>query len=248
MDSIPRTQYGRLAGNDSFRLLRLIPNIIGFKLQCRMKEVSLSNLTGYDYLALSYTWGSPDDKTSISCRSNGEVIIPRNLHAALLCLATEPWQGSLTKTGESIGCSRWIWADAICIDQSSPTERSQPVQLMRQIYQSAASVLVWLGPRVDTDQGLIELIDGLHKRLSEATKGQDLHSLDLVPLKIPGLIPGAASEDWVRLGNFYQEAWFTRKWVIQEVASAKRIGLMKGHRSFRGTRCGSFPNCWSQRV
>ena len=229
MDSIPRYQYQRLAGNDSFRLLRLIPNIIGFKLQCLMMEVSLSNLTGYDYFAMSYTWGSPDDKTSIPCGSNGEVVmIPRNLYAALLCLATEPYKGSLTKTGEPIGYSIWIWADAICIDQSSLAERSQQVQLMRQIYQSAACVLVWLGPRVDTDQGLIELIDGLHKRLSEATKGQDPHSLDLFALKNAGLTPEAASEDWVRLGNFYQEAWFTRKWVIQEVASAKRIGVMKG--------------------
>ena len=229
MDSIPRYQYQRLAGNDSFRLLHLIPNIIGFKLQCLMIEVSLSNLTGYDYLAMSYTWGSPDDKTSVPCGSNGEVVmIPRNLYAALLCLATEPWQGSLTKTGEPIGYSIWIWADTICIDQSSLAERSQQVQLMRQIYQSPASVLVWLGPGVDTDQALIEFIDGLHKRLSEAAKGQDPHSLDLVALKNAGLIPGAASEDWVRLVNFYQEAWFTRRWVIQEVASAKRIGLIKG--------------------
>ena len=159
-------------------------------------EISLSNLTGYDYLAMSYTWGSPDGKTSIPCGSNGEVVmIPRNLYAALLCLATEPWQDSLRKTGEPIGYNVWIWADAICIDQSSLAERSQQVQLMRQTYQSAASVLVGLGPRVDTDQGLIELIDGLHERLSEATKGQDPRSLDLVALINAGLIPGAASKN-----------------------------------------------------
>ena len=65
MGSIPRYQHQRLAGNDSFRLLRLIPNIIGFKLQCLMIEVSLGDLTEYEYLAMSYTWGSPDDKVSI---------------------------------------------------------------------------------------------------------------------------------------------------------------------------------------
>ena len=228
MGSIPRYQYQRLAGNDSFRLLRLIPNIIGFRLQCLMIEVSLSDLTEYEYLAMSYTWGSPDDKVSIPCGSSGEIVmIPRNLYAALLCLATEPWQGALN-TGDPIGYSLWIWADAICIDQSNLAERGQQVQLMRQIYQSASSVLVWLGPREDTDQGLVELIDGLHQRLSKATKDQDPHSLDLVALKDAGQIPDAASEEWVRLGNFYQEPWFTRKWVIQEVACAKRIGLMKG--------------------
>ena len=193
-----------------------------------MIEVSLSDLTEYEYLAMSYTWGSPDDKVSIPCGSSGEIVmIPRNLYAALLCLATEPWQGALN-TGDPIGYSLWIWADAICIDQSNLAERGQQVQLMRQIYQSASSVLVWLGPREDTDQGLVELIDGLHQRLSKATKDQDPHSLDLVALKDAGQIPDAASEEWVRLGNFYQEPWFTRKWVIQEVACAKRIGLMKG--------------------
>ena len=228
MGSIPRYQYQSLAGNDSFRLLRLIPNIIGFKLQCLMIEVSLSDLTEYEYLAMSYTWGSPDDKVSIPCGSSGEIVmIPRNLYAALLCLATEPWQGALN-TGDPIGYSLWIWADAICIDQSNLAERGQQVQLMRQIYQSASSVLVWLGPREGTDQGLVELIDGLHQRLNKATKGQDPHSLDLVALRDAGQIPGAAAREWVRLGNFYQESWFTRKWVIQEVACAKRIGLMKG--------------------
>ena len=88
------------------------------------------------------------------------------------------------------------------------------MQLMRQIYQSASCVLVWLGPCEDTDQGLVELIDGLHQKLSEATKGQHPHSLNLVALRDAVEIPGAASEEWVRLGNFYQESWFTRKWVI----------------------------------
>lgn len=50
MGSIPRYQYQRLAGNTSFRLLRLIPNIIGFKLQCLMMEVSLGDLTDMNIL------------------------------------------------------------------------------------------------------------------------------------------------------------------------------------------------------
>ena len=228
MPSTPHYQYRNLSGIDCFRLLHLIPGATSIELQFIMKEVSLNDLTESEYIAMSYTWGSPDDKVPIRCGSNGQtVMIPRNLYSALLCLATEPLQGSFD-TDDPFGYSVWIWADAICIDQSNLAERSQQVQLMRQIYQSAFIVLVWLGPRENTDQGLIKLIDGLHKNLSEATKGRDPHSLDIVALRDAGQIPPAASEDWVRLGDFYQESWFTRKWVIQEVASAKEIGLMKG--------------------
>ena len=228
MSSTPHYQYQNLAGNDRVRLLRLCPDDAGFGLQFILEEVRLNDLARYEYIAMSYTWGSPDDKIPIRCGSNGlAVMIPWNLYSALLCLATERWQGYLD-SDEPIGYSTWIWADAICIDQSSLAERSQQVQLMRRIYQSAFVVLVWLGPLGDTDQGLIKLVTGLHERLGEALAGQDPHSLDLIALKNADQIPAAASEDWVRLGNFYQNPWFTRKWVIQEVASAKKIGLMKG--------------------
>lgn len=39
----------------------------------------------------------------------------------------------------------WVWADAICINQQDLAERSVQVQLMRQIYHNAGTVLIWLG-------------------------------------------------------------------------------------------------------
>ena len=38
-----------------------------------------------------------------------------------------------------------LWADAICIDQSSVLERNSQVKLMKSIYASAELVLAWLG-------------------------------------------------------------------------------------------------------
>lgn len=37
------------------------------------------------------------------------------------------------------------WTDAICIDQSNVQEHKHQVQMMRQIYSRAESVIVWLG-------------------------------------------------------------------------------------------------------
>jgi hypothetical protein len=39
-----------------------------------------------------------------------------------------------------------IWIDAICIDQSNTQERNQQVSMMGDVYGSATTVWVWLGP------------------------------------------------------------------------------------------------------
>jgi len=41
--------------------------------------------------------------------------------------------------------TRKIWVDAICIDQSSTTERNHQVALMGEVYKLAKRVLIWLG-------------------------------------------------------------------------------------------------------
>jgi hypothetical protein len=41
---------------------------------------------------------------------------------------------------------KWLWIDAICINQSDSAERSQQIFLMLEIYSQAPGVLVWLGP------------------------------------------------------------------------------------------------------
>jgi hypothetical protein len=48
-----------------------------------------------------------------------------------------------------------IWADALCINQVDDEEKSNQVQLMYSIYQSASFVLIWLGPSGnDTDAAM----------------------------------------------------------------------------------------------
>ena len=56
----------------------------------------------------------------------------KNLAEALQCL---------TVTDES----RFLWVDAICINQTDDSERSQQVRSMAKIYEDARRVLVWLG-------------------------------------------------------------------------------------------------------
>jgi hypothetical protein len=58
--------------------------------------------------------------------------VTKNLAEALQCL---------TVTEES----RFLWVDAICINQTDNSERSQQVRSMAKIYEDAKRVLSWLG-------------------------------------------------------------------------------------------------------
>ena len=228
MTATHQYQYQALAGTENVRLLRLEHVPAKSRLKCFMIEVSINDLTEFEYFAMSYTWGPPADKVPIQCGdSNQTIMIPGNLYLALHCLAREPWQGVMD-TAEPIGYDIWIWADAISIDQSNLDERSQQVQIMRQIYHSASAVIVWLGEQKEADRNLIQLVSNLHENLTTATTGQDPKSIDTIALRNAGQIPDPASEDWTRLGNLYREPYFSRKWVIQEVASARRIAILKG--------------------
>jgi hypothetical protein len=94
------------------------------------------------YLALSYCWGDRKNSKSmeISPRPGAaqlQVNITDNLASALLALWNRLEDGATHLR---------IWVDAICINQNDTYERSQQVQVMRQIYSKATSVVAWVDP------------------------------------------------------------------------------------------------------
>ncbi|KAF2828196.1 HET-domain-containing protein, partial [Ophiobolus disseminans] len=101
--------------------------------------------------------------------------------------------------------SRTLWVDAISINQEDTEERGHQVQIMRDIYSSAREVLIWLGPLADQQQqdalAWVEL-DHIPASLGDRTT----------------LIHG--------LRRLCQRPWFTRVWVIQEMALAKNEPIM----------------------
>lgn len=132
------------------------------------------------YEALSYAWGDPDDVQPVIV--NGiQRMITRNLSDALRCLRL-------------VDSSRYLWIDAICINQHDLAEKTHQVLIMASIYQQSQSVTCWLG----------------------------LDSEDLQPLWAlsESANPGGAFED----SQTYLQAtisltsrpWFSRIWTIQE--------------------------------
>ncbi|KAI1207184.1 heterokaryon incompatibility protein-domain-containing protein [Annulohypoxylon truncatum] len=100
--------------------------------------VSLNALPTPTYEALSYTWGGqPLDQLVYA---NGrEFLVTENARNAMRRL--RPYKP---------GKFRYIWIDAICINQQDNDEKSSQVQMMPDIYAKAKRVDIWLGEADET--------------------------------------------------------------------------------------------------
>ena len=117
---------------------------------------------------------------------------------------------------------RTIWVDAICINQSDLVERGEQVQLMRQIYQKAATVFVFLGPSwagLDLAVGFFEAAaaypefhyDPQHEPCLEV-QGHNASSREL-------------RKNLIRLLTL---RWWTRLWTAQEYVLARQVKFQCG--------------------
>jgi hypothetical protein len=124
-------QYTSLRSRDSaFRLLKLL-KYRGHELECELFPQSLSNNEYVSYEALSYVWGSTELVECIILNQKRHWITD-NLYSALQCLRLHDRD-------------RYLWIDAICIDQVNKEEQGSQVQQMGKIFSSAEGVLFWLG-------------------------------------------------------------------------------------------------------
>ncbi|EAT92226.1 hypothetical protein SNOG_00731 [Parastagonospora nodorum SN15] len=106
--------------------------------------------------------------------------------------------------------TRAVWIDAICIDQSTDAmaERSFQIPLMGQIYRRAGRVLGWLGAAGERGGNL-----GTFESLAKLTRLWD------------------AQVRQIYWKLFLSVPWFTRLWVLQEVALSKKAVIFCGSTS-----------------
>jgi len=104
-------------------------------MECQLITLSLlERRSSHPYEALSYVWGSENNKKPIYVRgnhSNHELRVTANLYAALSHL-------------RHCVVERLLWVDAVCINQADNDEKGQQVQSMAKIYAKASRVIVWL--------------------------------------------------------------------------------------------------------
>ncbi|KAK2058616.1 HET domain-containing protein [Colletotrichum caudatum] len=203
-------------GSRSFRLLMLHPGISG-EVECDLFQATLEPGNTIPYEALSYAWGSNDLSDSITVNRK-RLPVTKSLFHALNHLRHDQ--------------VRILWVNAVCIDQGNTAERGHQVGQMGDIYREAEQVLIWLGPSSYETKILMGFLKKLHR---ETSGDKDQKALDRV------------QEDWLSaeqdasndraalcrlqrdgLMSLFEEPWFTRIWVVQEVSNARAASLCCG--------------------
>ncbi|KAK4125188.1 HET-domain-containing protein [Parathielavia appendiculata] len=185
---------------DEIRLLLLLPGGFNDPIQCSLTHESLASAP--EYQALSYTWGDAT-QTSLILLDGAEYPITTNLETSLRYLR------------DPRGYIR-LWVDALCINQLDVQERSAQVPRMRDIYEQATNTIVWLGDypphtkeSVDSAFALVESVFG---RIRGGHASTDTAVQDTI---------NGREADVRVLMDIVQRPWFTRVWVIQEIAMCK---------------------------
>ena len=186
---------------------------------------------GYD--ALSYTWGdrqithpltlfSPDKayksgqiQLQNPTQGRGTVLIQHNLYTLLQQLRRNQY-------------SRFIWIDAICINQEDDAEKSTQIPLMRYIYQEARCIFVWLGVASNIEEGALTILPAL-TRILEKTSQEGYKVNPEVPTTFDSVgLPMPDHEIWLALGGIMMRPWFRRLWTLQEVVLPRTYRFAPG--------------------
>jgi hypothetical protein len=206
-------KYEELANPQSFRLLTLEPGDETGHIKCEITVIAMAEAPQYE--ALSYVWGCSERTLTITC-NHMLLKVTASLDTVLRVLR-KPFE------------SRIIWIDQICIDQENIEERSEQVQIMRDICSRADQVLMWLG-KDDSSEALLAM-DLINDIASSYLASPDLPMSLWFPtdveLRHRGL-PLRASPSWNALDNMLELPYFTRIWIIQEIAVAQAVIVMWG--------------------
>ena len=206
------------------RLLTLKPGLEGSNIECALSSASLHAPPVYE--ALSYHWGDSKCKYIIKCNKASKEIT-ENLFAAL-CQIRSPTRSKL------------LWIDAICINQSSDREKTHQVRLMRKIYEAAQRVLIWLGPSSTDSWRAMDLLPRLlHAKQAQASADDKrrFYELNVEGQKAYNL-PYILDPAYPELAALLDRAWFSRVWIIQELAVSREAVVL----------CGSWEYNWDDFV
>lgn len=154
------------------------------------------------FFAISYVWGPPPTRLApfLFQTEDGDIPITASLDSAMRCIRSKR-------------APVFAWADAICINQKNPVEKSSQTRLMRTIYQSAQQVLAWIGNEEDNSHNAIET-------LCRIRHGQQDQISEELPKRTDGV--------WNDIDALLARSWFTRIWIVQELVLGSNVMMLCG--------------------
>lgn len=204
--SVPLYAYESL-GDGQIRLLVLERRdwLFGGSIRANMFNTSLATAAKYE--AISYRWGSPE-RTQEILVDGFRFPVTESAFDVLL-------------TRRSVWRQRVLWLDAICINQSDSFEKASQVSMMAQIYHHAGRVVM-------VPQATI-LSSSAVALIYEIASGP--YIFDLTTAEINKTLLGDLYTPQLRaLLDLLTDEYFTRAWVIQEIAIGNNVQLFYGGR------------------
>ena len=214
--------------NDSIRVLSLLPGDRSAPLQCELHRadvpgvISPEGASGPTFEALSYVWGDGTLCQRLFCNTSA-IEITQSLFDALIHLRHPK-------------ATRKLWVDAVCIDQNSNDEKIVQLPYMKDIYQHANQVVIWLGLADDSTGQALSLIR-LAAHCLRQESGQSMPIYNSPRFKEPfsdersrqrGFPPREDSESWLPVAALFARSWFSRCWTYQEATLATKATIQIG--------------------
>jgi hypothetical protein len=159
------------------------------------------------YETISYCWGM-DRRLNYSVLVSGkELFITKNAYEIL-------------HARSSYFRERLMWIDGLCIDQTKgASEKPSQLRLMGEIYRLSSRTIVWLGYSTNS----LGVVDILHQielaRRWYGLGGRQMNNRFSKRTEARGM---------QALIDLLSHPWFTRMWVIQEVAVPQTVHVMYG--------------------
>ncbi|KAI0436917.1 heterokaryon incompatibility protein-domain-containing protein [Xylaria telfairii] len=236
--------YGEL-GQRETRLATILPGQWNDRIRCRLVRFSIDQAPTAQYKALSYVWGSPHVTEVIELQDEN--------HDSTINLACAIRH--IRNTERPVD----IWIDALCINQSDMSEKSQQVALMRDIYAGAQEVVVFLGDGINhriprayftrpPPPPVVFWNDSrddchprqFHEFLASTWKDESWNAFYTICLirslsnecDAQTIIEGAKVEirqAFELLRRLTVEPWWQRIWVVQEIAIPEKVTIRYGN-------------------
>ncbi|KAK9779621.1 putative Heterokaryon incompatibility protein-domain-containing protein [Seiridium cardinale] len=215
---IPDTGY--------IRVLTLEPGAYDDDIVVHISGVPFDPACPPRYEALSYVWGSEENKMTVFVGNRGRstVTVTKNLDVALRHLRYDHKE------------PRVMWIDAICIDQKNDQEKGPQVARMGQVFKCAARVLVWLGPEQNHSDLAMQLILYIGSQILvpwppfvdgsspwSLRPSSTAHDKSLADLDAPW--PFNFFE-FSAVFHLFSRKWFKRLWIRQEIYSNEGRGIV----------------------
>ena len=210
----------RLADVDSteIRLMELLPGSGSKPLTCNFDTANLDN--GLAYETISYCWGQPIFNAELIVKGKGSLAITTTLHKALLQFRHSDRP-------------RLLWADVVCVNQHDIEERTVQVQLMHRIYRQCRGVLIWLGDGTEQSDLGMDVMKAMRSALDKKRKAGDsrlLYDLPAADRARYGFF-NPRSREIKAMTCLVARPWFSRAWVVQELALPPTAMLVCGTKS-----------------